>query len=68
MVKYWDKIAVYCEDTYGVFVDWEERFFLCPECGEPIYECDWNTEDMFDDGNIICPICEEVLGFRSDVI
>ena len=48
----WESIARYCEETYGILVDWTERFFLCPECGEPIYECDWNDEDF--DG---CPVC-----------
>ena len=48
----WESIARYCEETYGTLVDWTERFFLCPECGEPIYECDWNNEDF--DG---CPVC-----------
>lgn len=47
----WEKVAKMCEEIFGSYVDWEERFFICPECDEPIYECDW--EDF-----TICPICE----------
>lgn len=49
----WEKMAKYCEEEYGVFVDWEERFFICPECGEPIYECDWEEDELR-----ACPVCE----------
>lgn len=41
--------------VYGSFVDWDERFYICPECGEPIYECDWNENKLRD---VYCPICE----------
>ena len=37
------------------FVDWEERFYHCPECGEPVYEDDWYEEEL---EKFICPICE----------
>ncbi len=47
----WEAAAKFCEDTFGVYVDWEERFFHCPECDEPIYECDFDNFAM-------CPICE----------
>lgn len=49
----WEKIAAMVEEIYGVFVDWDERFFICPECGEPIYESDWDDELLLDD----CPVC-----------
>jgi len=49
----WEKIALELERTYGVQVDWEERFYICPECGEPIYECDWSTDDL----ECGCPVC-----------
>ena len=55
-MKNWEKMAHYCSDTYGSYIDWEERFFICPECEEPIYECDYG-----DDGQLAmgcCPICE----------
>ena len=47
----WKQAAKMCEDVYGMYVDWEEGFFECPMCGEPIYECDWNNFDL-------CPVCE----------
>lgn len=42
------------EPVYGGYVDWDEEFFLCPECGEPIYKCDYPYIDM----GMICPVCE----------
>lgn len=58
----WKKIASYCEDTYGVHVDWDEKFFECPECGEPIYQNDWyNSEFVNENEEWICPICENLL-------
>lgn len=50
----WEKIARLIDENYGTLVDLEERFFICPECGEPIYEEDWADEDFAQ----ICPICE----------
>lgn len=50
----WEKIALRLRRDYGVHVDWDERFFECPECGEPIYECDWRDGDICDG----CPVCE----------
>ena len=41
----WKHAAKYCEDVFGVYVDWDERFFECPECAEPIYESDWANHD-----------------------
>ena len=42
------------EPVYGGYVDWEEEFFECPECGEPIYKCDYPYIDI----GMICPVCE----------
>jgi predicted RNA-binding Zn-ribbon protein involved in translation (DUF1610 family) len=50
----WLTAAVYCEETFGVQVDMAEGFFVCPECGELIYECDWDAYSDWD----CCPICE----------
>lgn len=52
----WSNVANSVSNDYGTFVDFKERFFICPECGEPIYENDWNDSD-FEDGTI-CPICD----------
>lgn len=56
-MKKWECRAIEVSEVYGTFVDWNERFFTCPECGEPIYEEDY--EDAL--GDIFCPICEEPL-------
>lgn len=58
----WEKIAHLIEVNYGGHVNWKERFVICPECGEPIYEDDWYNFDLIDgDDNFICPICESVI-------
>ena len=52
----WEDNAKIVEKEYGGQVNWEERFYICPWCGESIYECDWSLLefDMW-----ICPICED---------
>lgn len=49
----WEQAARYCEDVFGTYVDLEERFFICPECDEPVYEEDYEEHDFS-----MCPICE----------
>lgn len=49
----WEQAAHHCEETYGVFVDWDEEFFICAECGEPIYKVDWKPDELD-----TCPVCE----------
>ena len=53
----WEVNAKLVEKVYGGFVDWDERFYNCPECGEPIYECDWHP-DLLE--KYLCPVCEFV--------
>lgn len=53
----WEINAKIVENEYDGFVDWEEEFYECPYCGEPVYKEDWEIGD-FD--NFICPICEDV--------
>ena len=61
----WKEIAKRCEEIYGTYVDLDEGFFICPECDEPIYRCDWREidftlgEEYY--GRIYCPVCEEVI-------
>lgn len=55
----WEERAKQVYYDYGSFVDWEERFYHCPECGEPIYEDDWYEEELKE---FICPIC----GFNEE--
>ena len=44
-MNYWEEIAEKVAEDFGVMVDDEDRFFVCPECGEPIYEDDWKESD-----------------------
>lgn len=36
-IKNWEQAAKFCEEIFGAYVDWDEEFFNCPECNEPIY-------------------------------
>ena len=56
----WFNVANSVSNDYCTLVDFDERFFICPECGEPIYDEDWNDTDF--ENNTICPIC----GFNGD--
>lgn len=51
----WEKNARYAKKVYGTHIDWKERFYVCPECGQPIYECDWDEDELKAN---LCPICE----------
>lgn len=51
----WEKNAKYVEQVYGAYVDWDERFYICPVCEESVYECDWNETKL---SNFLCPVCE----------
>ena len=52
----WKELATRVEGEYVVYVDWDERFFTCPECQKPIYEEDFSMIEGY-----FCPICEEPL-------
>ena len=49
----WHEAGTYCEEVYGMTMNINEGYFVCPECGEPILEEDWDEHDDWD----ICPIC-----------
>jgi hypothetical protein len=51
----WEVNAKFVESVYGSYVDWDERFYICPECREPIYECDWDDDELC---GKICPVCD----------
>ena len=55
LVNTWEENAQYANRIYGSPVDWNERFYICPECEEPVYECDWTDEELRAN---LCPICE----------
>ena len=54
----WHIAATYCEEMYGMGMNTEEGYFVCPECGEPLYEEDYRRH-YWDS----CPVC----GFIFDV-
>lgn len=51
-MKTWESRAKYVEQVYGGYVNWEERFFQCPQCEDLVYE--WDDSEPQD---VICPIC-----------
>ena len=59
----WKKLAKYLETVYGAYVNWEERFYICPECGDPVYERDWTENEYCD---YLCPICEWTEGKEKE--
>ena len=59
VITMWEANAKIVEQVYGGHVDWEERFYECPECGEPIYECDWSLSQLLRE---LCPVC----GFKDE--
>lgn len=63
MDRNFKRFAEYLVETYGVLFDEEEGFVICPECGEPIYYCDYSSIWNYTNENdlYICPICEEIL-------
>ena len=52
----WELNANTVKEVYGGYVDYEERFYICPFCDEPVYEEDWTDEQLCD---FMCPICED---------
>ncbi len=55
MVDYWRENAKVAEEVYGSYVNWDEEFYICPECGESVYKIDWGNDEL---ENFMCPICE----------
>lgn len=58
-MKTWEQVANQVREDFGMFVDWDERFFICPECDEPIYEEDWDKDIILENG--YCPVCGAAL-------
>lgn len=59
-MKLFERIGKYVNKVYGMtFIeDGEDSYFVCPECGEPIYKADWDDEDFILDNMVGCPICD----------
>ena len=50
----WLENANFVEAVCGAFVNREEEFYICPECGEPVYADDWSEAELSEE---LCPIC-----------
>ena len=51
----WEKLATAVEKNgYDTEVNWDEEYFICPYCEEPVLECDFPRNKEF-----ACPICGE---------
>ena len=57
----WETNAIIVQEVYGCYVNWLAEFYFCPDCGEPVYKCDWETDSDVKNG-ILCPIC----GFNEE--
>ena len=55
LTEQWEINARYVEKVYGVYANYDEGFYICSECGEPVYSVDWEEADLYD---CFCPICE----------
>jgi NAD-dependent SIR2 family protein deacetylase len=62
----WNELAKFVEENHDTDVDWDEEFFICPECGEPIYAEDWSNNDDIALG--MCPICGMYLNENVSII
>ena len=53
----WEKLATAVEKNgYDTVVNWDEGYFICPYCEEPVFECDFHKSKECD-----CHICGEPL-------
>ena len=58
----WLQIAHLIEVNYDSLIDWNDKFFYCPKCHEPVYEDEWASFDLIDgNNNFICPICGSMI-------
>lgn len=58
----WSEVKEYCEIKYKVNIYYDEDnddYFLCPECGNRIYEHSWKDNENFFLETGYCPICQE---------
>lgn len=59
----WEFTARQCAELYGSFIDWDERFYVCPECFNRIYEdqYDRNCDYSMGKGGPCCPNCGAIV-------
>ena len=66
MNRFFRRLAEMVEEEFGSYFDRKDGFFECPECGEPIYDSDWEQDDYMEltaSGHRVwrCPVCGEIL-------
>lgn len=54
MVWSWERVATFIEKEFDTYINWEEEFFVCPECGDPVFKADYPMIEV----GMLCPICE----------
>lgn len=51
---HWGYVANYIEDSYGEeYLNWDEHYFICPNCGTRIYQSDWQNHNDWE----VCSNC-----------
>lgn len=53
-VNGWEFNACYLRRTYHAHINWDERYYVCPFCGDRVYEDEWKETVWY-----ICPFCQE---------
>lgn len=58
----WDELCdliIHFGGEYNIDADEsdENHYFICPECGEPIYNGDFAESDFLNNNNLCCPVC-----------
>lgn len=55
----WEQRAMFLEKEYGVYVDWKNRYYVCPRCDCEVSEEDWEYDEYLTDlfEETLCPFC-----------
>lgn len=64
-MNFFELAAEFCNDAYGCELIYDEvtdklEGFVCPSCGEPLYEHDWTDKET--ENWMVCPICGDTFG------
>lgn len=64
----WELAARILEEDCDAEVNMNEEYFICPDCGEPIFSGDWTSEDFMGAECVVCPICGAIIAdhYRID--
>ena len=59
-MKIWE-IAAKAAEWDGSEANMDVGYFICPQCGEVVFENDWTSSEMMEDDCVVCPICRGVM-------